>query len=631
MCLHIGAWDATIVEKDAQTDPLCEDAIFDSLSRLSLLSVICYPLSMDQQVVCSFVMNVTSSGAVRGYWKTIGPACLPTRTAMDGHGFGHLAHHVHRNVLLLLADDLTLSPPSDALTPTLHQLASSSIVLPNHYTAVPSCSPARTALLTSRRPDATGVYDLYTYWRENINATSLPQWFKARGYSTIGLGKCFHPNHASGRRNASEPGGAQNDDQDAPYAWTEPYWHVPDASLAIECGAWRGTTLACAPHNRTSWRSVASGSDEAASLPDVAIADQAILVLRQLDNRRRAPPFFLAVGFHRPHLPLIVPTTSFEVARDAASNAGLGPLTPSELTPPMNVPPVAWHGSGELTAFSDVAQAAGVRAGRPLSLTARMPTGVANALRLAYAASLHHLDEQIGRVVHALRRRRYANRTIVVATADHGFGMGTDGVWGKHHLFEAATRIPLYIQMPHPVEAVHAGGGSSSYSESIDVFPTLALLATGERVPSCSAGVDGGVCTAGQALVEEEVHTPTAAGGRRRVTVRAKPAAFVQHPAVPAGRAKRSPCLVSGHCVMGYGVASSIEGHAYRFAEWAPLRRRHAGAWEVEWALASGVELYNLSDGGERRNVAGARGYEEVEARLRRLLRVEHVGGREIV
>ena len=116
-------------------------------------------------------------------------------------------------MLLLLADDLQLQP-SSMLTPSLANLAAEAIVFEHHYTASPSCSPARTALLTSRRPDTTRVYDLYTYWRETINATSLPQWFRDEGYTTIGLGKVFHPNHASGKLNTSEPGGPHADDQD---------------------------------------------------------------------------------------------------------------------------------------------------------------------------------------------------------------------------------------------------------------------------------------------------------------------------------------------------------------------------------------------------------------------------------
>ena len=146
-----------------------------------------------------------------------------------------------RDFLLLLADDLTLpSAPSLALTPSLASLASESIHFRRHYTSQPSCSPARTALLTGRRPDVTRFFDLYSYWRESpdTNATSLPQWFRSRGYTTIGIGKVFHPNHASGRLNASEPGGPFDDDQDAPYSWTRPFWHVPAASLTIECGTW---------------------------------------------------------------------------------------------------------------------------------------------------------------------------------------------------------------------------------------------------------------------------------------------------------------------------------------------------------------------------------------------------------
>ena len=135
-----------------------------------------------------------------------------------------------------------------------------------------------------------------------------------------------------------------------------------------------------------------------------------------------------------------------------------------------------------------------------------------------------------------------------------------------------------------------------------------------------------GACTEGEPLLEPLREDDERRRGVR-VRLRGKHAAFVQHPAVPAGRAKRSPCLVSGRCVMGYGVAARVGAHAYRFAEWVPIRRRDvrgssAWRWEGEWGRAA-AELYNLSDGGEARNVAGVRRrpLEDVEAALRARLR----------
>jgi len=549
--------------------------------------------------------------------------------------FHTMPPHARLNVVLLIADDLALRhPPSRALMPHLATLASESVAFQQHYTSQPSCSPARTALLTGRRPDATMVYDLYSYWRQACDVVSLPQWFRQNGFTTAGLGKVFHPNHASGRLNASEPGGPRDEDQDEPFSW-DSFYRVPEASLALECGAWLGSGCAA---NRSSWRAVPW--PQAASLPDALIAQNAVARLRQLDMASK--PYFLAAGFHRPHLPLLAPDSSFAVAEKAADSADLGPLTAAELMPAVGVPHVAWHGSGELTSFADVA--AGTRShhpGRPLGLTEALRRTTANALRMAYAAALVHLDECVGAVLEALRGSRAANRTLTAFTADHGFGLGTDGVWGKHHLFPSAVHVPFLLRVPLPHWArIH--GRAPTYSESVDVFPTLALLAAGVRLPRCGVRSDSSaarpiplVCTDGTALVDDGPSSGTAASGPLRVVQ--KEAAYFQHPAVPSGRAKRSPCVALGHCIMGYGLATRLEprladrpasklAHAYTFNEWVHVRIGASGGMSREWHRVVAAELYNLSEvvvrgQGRLRNHAGEEAYATIEQRLRLSLR----------
>jgi hypothetical protein len=190
-----------------------------------------------------------------------------------------------RSVLLFLADDLSLPRLSPTLTPAIARLASSpgAVHFTRHYTAQPSCSPARTALLTSRRPDATRVYDLFMYWRERAetNVTSLPEFFKRRGYSTVGIGKVYHPNHASGSLDASAPGGPR-EDQDGALSWSEPFWRVPDASLALECGAtWSAGRCV---GSRTSWRVIRNAYGAAAHT-----CIRALFLSPRLDRTRLTP------------------------------------------------------------------------------------------------------------------------------------------------------------------------------------------------------------------------------------------------------------------------------------------------------------------------------------------------------
>ena len=481
---------------------------------------------------------------------------------------------IHRNVLLVLIDDLRDVRHSPSLTPSLIALASESLSFTRHYSALSSCAPARTALLTGRRPDATRTWDLHTYWRDEgtTKIPSLPQFLRAHGYRTIGIGKVFHPNHASGLLNASQPGGPR-EDQDGLFSWSEPFWRVPEATLlALERAV-----------NRTSWLSVPSSMG--LTLPDELIADRAVHELHRLE-RRAGEPFFLAVGFVRPHLPLVAPASSFAAASAAMANAALHAPTP---LPPRGMPRMAWHGSGELTNHLDVAAAAGTPIGRPLSPTGpRIAPHTSHALRLAYAAAAHHVDEQLGKVLGSLRRSSFGNQTVTVLTSDHGFGLGERGLWGKHTNFDVALRVPLLLHAP--MLQLPGAHHAAAYTEHVDIFPTVVMLATGERLEQCSRGSSSmtpNVCVDGVALVEPATH----GGLRMRSTPRAIAAAFSQHPASPAGRAKPSPCLSPSGCTMGYSVATQLEdGHGYRLTLW--VRFQTAPDWER--VLAS--ELYNYSE-----------------------------------
>ena len=515
------------------------------------------------------------------------------------------------HVLMVIADDLrTLSRPTGgaSLTPALDQFAAESVVFARHYTSSPSCSPARTALLTSRRPDATRTHDLWSYWRHTggDNTTSLPQWFRARGYHTIGIGKVFHPHHASGQiDDAGEEGGPSGEDQDALFSWTVPFWRVPESIVATERA-----------RNR-SWSVVQA--DEARALPDAQIAERAASELLRLHRELASDDAFLIVaGFLRPHLPFVVPASSFQFVRTAMSlDSVFGALSPL----PDGLPRQAIHGSGELSNFPDVAGATGTegRGHSSLAWPSMVAASVAPALRLAYAAAVHHLDRQVGHVLHTLTRAtRFANSTIMLFTADHGFSLGERGIWGKHHLLEATLRVPLLLRVPG-----QRAMRSDAITEHVDLLPTLALLALHERIPRCtgptysrgtgvpvaSAATDAGVadtagsaarrrahCTDGRALLERGLVT-----ARHELPRGVAQLACSQHPATPAGRAKASPCVTS-RCTMGYSVTIrlALGGHIHRLTRWV----RYSAHGGPEWDQVAASEWYNLSDSvGESRNL----------------------------
>ena len=233
-----------------------------------------------------------------------------------------LANGELKNVLFFAVDDLRPELGTygyDMIkSPNIDSLASKSIVFERAYCQVAVCSPSRASLLTGRRPDSNHVWRIASdeYWRMTTNATSIPQYFKENGYISIGMGKIFHPGAPSG-----------NDDEK--YSWSPeglPYYHAPNT----------------ASRTYGSWHSFEGYRDN--QLPDGLIADRAIDVLQQFkknhtngDNR----PFFLAVGFHKPHLPFYAPSKYYDLYPPAEQIE-----LPKNPDVPKDMPDVAYLVSG---------------------------------------------------------------------------------------------------------------------------------------------------------------------------------------------------------------------------------------------------------------------------------------------
>ena len=211
-----------------------------------------------------------------------------------------------KNVLFLVADDMrvqlgayegkyfssSVHPPM--YTPNLDKLASKSLLLKRAYVQQALCSPFRTSLLTGRRPDTTHVYDLVHYWREvGGNFTTLPQYFKNHGYLTQGMGKIFHYGVASG-----------NDDS---ISWSKPedYFHGNESvfETRVSYDNWQSVG--------DSWKAIPDNQLTKSPLVDEQIANHAITVLNRLAGKYQQDnqPFFLAVSFHRSHLPFVFPAS----------------------------------------------------------------------------------------------------------------------------------------------------------------------------------------------------------------------------------------------------------------------------------------------------------------------------------
>lgn len=370
-------------------------------------------------------------------------SCLVLLAVFSGVSFA--AADDRPNVLFVVADDLNcaIGPYGDetAVTPHLDRLAARGLVFNRAYCQQAVCNPSRSSFLTGLRPKTVGVDDLRKYFRDTAPdgkaLVTLPEHFRNHGYFCQNIGKMFH--------NMGET-------QDR-------------RSWSIDEVLYRGTHAAdtifgnTPPHLRSVKISKKAPVTEALEVPDVAyrdgqIANLAASMLR--DYPADGQPFFLAVGFWRPHLPFVAPKKYWDLY-DAETVA---PPTPDQ--PPSGVPDIAMHESREIRGYGNVPT------DRPFT-----PEEIQH-FRHGYYAAISFLDAQLGEVLEALEDGGHASNTIVVFTSDHGFHIGEHALWGKTSNFELDARVPLVIADPR--EQGGHGRTTESLAELVDLYPTLASM-----------------------------------------------------------------------------------------------------------------------------------------------------------
>ena len=358
------------------------------------------------------------------------------------------------NVLLICVDDLkpVLGCYGDpySKTPHIDRLASRALRFDRAYCNQAVCSPSRNALLASLRPQTLGIYDLPTNFRASRpDAITLPQYFRTAGYRTEAMGKLFHVGHGNFEDTAS---------------WTVPHFRPKAPQYAL---AENAAPAEAAPKKKSAKKSNGAAVESADVADDFyadgQIAAEAVARLKAAAASRE--PFFMGVGFLKPHLPFVAPKKYWDLHDPAKLPQ------PARLTAPEGAPDYAPQFGGELRAYD------GIPSGNnPLDdkLTRRLIHG--------YYAATSYMDAQLGKVMAALDETGLAKNTIVVLWGDHGWHLGDHGMWCKHTNYEEATRIPLLVAVPG-----QKGAATSALVETVDVYPTLAALA-GLPAPQ---GLDG--------------------------------------------------------------------------------------------------------------------------------------------
>ncbi|KAF0175443.1 MAG: sulfatase [Limisphaerales bacterium] len=344
------------------------------------------------------------------------------------------------NVLLICVDDLkpALGCYGDALakSPNLDRLAARAVQFNRAFCNQAVCSPSRNSLMTSLRPQTLGIYDLPTHFRKGApGAVTVGQFFKRHGYRTEGLGKIFHTGHGN------------IDDADS---WSVPSWRSKAGGYALKESTEGARDTKLGPRG---------AAYESADVPDNKygdgmIADEAIERLRAA-KAKAGEPFFLAVGFLKPHLPFVAPKKYWDLYdRNTFKLA-------QPQTPPVGAPSYAPQSGGELRNYKDM----------PAKGT--LPDDLQRTLIHGYYAATSYMDAQAGRVLAELDKLGLAANTIVVLWGDHGWHLGDHGIWCKHTNYEQAARIPVLVAGP----GVKAGAKTASLVETVDIYPTLAELA----------------------------------------------------------------------------------------------------------------------------------------------------------
>jgi iduronate 2-sulfatase len=384
-----------------------------------------------------------------------------------------IVHHASAaqkpNVLLICVDDLKplLGCYGNKLvhSPNIDALAARGLRFDAAYCNQAVCAPSRNALLTGLRPQTLGIYDLATNFRAaRPDTVTLPQYFKMHGYRTEGLGKTFHVGHGN---------------HDDPRSWSVPPWKAKVVGYALpESQAPQGLTREEALFSNVpsaAARQLPRGKAfESADVPDNAyadgqLADEAVRRLHQAASNADEP-FFMAVGFVKPHLPFCAPSKYWDLYDRSA-------FAVAEVKhPPAGAPSFAPTTWGELRNYAGIPG------------QGELPDDLQRELIHGYHAAVSYMDAQVGRVIAALDDAHLASNTIVVFWGDHGWHLGDHGMWCKHTNYEQAAHIPLIVIAPGLTRPHTA---TRSLVESVDLYPTLCALA-GLPMPEHLDGADAG-------------------------------------------------------------------------------------------------------------------------------------------
>lgn len=387
--------------------------------------------------------------------------------------YNHIQAQKKPNIVFIGIDDLRpelgcYGSPI-AITPHLDALAASGLLFNRAYCQEAICSPSRASLMTGARPETIKTIENYSYFRDkNPDIVTLPQNLRGNGYETVYVGKIFHPGYTDEEKSWSLQPDYDKVSVKKPvliggYALKEnqEIFKKNRAEMTAKYGEAAKFGLGNGPAYE--FAEVSDQTYEDGYNTDVAIATMKELV------KKGDKPFFLGLGFHKPHLNWQAPKKYWDMYDESKI-----PLT-TQVNAPKNGAAMGVHASFELRTRADIPKYG--------DITPEM----AVKLKHAYLGCVSYVDAQIGRMIAALEEAGIANNTIIIVWSDHGWHLGEMGIWGKATDYEIGTRVPLIIKTPNMLDK-NRGQKSDALVELVDMYPTLCDLA-GVKKPTHLEGL----------------------------------------------------------------------------------------------------------------------------------------------
>jgi len=336
-----------------------------------------------------------------------------------------MAQYSKQNVLFIIIDDLRPQINSygypQMVTPNIDKLASEGLLFTRAYSQVPTCGGSRASMMTGLYPTPNRFTNYKSRAdRDAPHVPTLPEYFKQNGYYTVSRGKVFHtPDDSKAKSWSEEPTNEAN------------YDYYLERNKGYKTVAWEHADV----------------SDTAYS--DGKVAQTALQDIAGLKGKNE--PFFLAVGFKRPHLPFNAPKKYWNLYNHDEIQLA------DHQTLAEHAPEVSGHNSFETRSYGNVPDKG------PFS-----PSLQKNLIH-GYYACVSYIDAQVGKLIDELKRQNLYENTTIVLTSDHGWNLGEHGLWNKHCMYNTSLQVPLIVRTPQSVK----GSTTTAIAELIDLYPTL--------------------------------------------------------------------------------------------------------------------------------------------------------------